>query len=87
MCVIAHELTHMLFERRADPFNIGEHTGDVNMDGTDDRDVNGDGLINDADRACIMHQAYTRKRLELATVTFFPLVQQELRVRSNQALV
>jgi hypothetical protein len=87
MCYVAHELTHLLFDRSDDPFNQGEHTGDVNADGTDDRDLNGDGMINDADRACIMHQSYTRKRLELATVTFFALVQQQLTVRSNQALV
>ena len=86
MCYVAHELTHMLIDRRDDPFNPGEHTGDINSDGVDDRDVNGDGVINDADRACIMHQAYTRKRLELATVTLFPMVQRELRVKTNQAL-
>ena len=34
-----------------------------------------------------MHQAYTKKRFELATVTFFPLVQQELKVASSEAFV
>jgi hypothetical protein len=87
MCLISHEITHMLYERRTPPFANNEHTGDPDNDGVITHDVNGDGMVNDADKACLMHQAFTQKRLELATVTFFPLVQEELKVKSNQALV
>ena len=86
MCYVAHELTHMLIDRRDDPFNPGEHTGDINSDGVDARDVNGDGVINDADRACIMHQAYTRKRLGAGDDHALPNGERELRVKTNQAL-
>jgi len=76
---VAHELTHFLFERKnVGAFNGGEHT----------TNANGNQTVRDAnDQTCILYDGTTWPNVELATVQFFPVVQQELKVRRNQALV
>jgi hypothetical protein len=76
---VAHEITHLLFERHDFPlFTFDEHT----------RDANGNGVPREPeDETCLMYAGTSRPNCELATVRFFPLVQAELKVKSNQALV
>ena len=80
MTAVAHEITHLLFQRTDGPFNGGEHTIDPNENGI---------VINDVeDKTCLMYQGTpTRGRSELATAKFFKVLQKELKVKSNEALV
>ena len=80
MCAAAHEITHLLIERETGPFDRFEHT----------KDPNGNGVIvgDTEDKTCLMYQGLpTRGRTEVATVKFFAVVQAEIMVKSNQALV
>ena len=76
---VAHEITHLLFERtNVGAFNDEEHT----------TNANGDANVEDAqDQTCLMYGDTTRSNCELASVRFFTVVQAELKVRKNQALV
>jgi hypothetical protein len=79
MCTVAHEITHLLFERITGTFTDKEHTNDPDGDGN---------TMNDAeDESCLMYKLPTLGRHEIATVRFFPVVQVELKVKSNQAFV
>ena len=77
MTTTAHEITHLLFERTDGPFNASEHT----------KDPNGNGMVDAEDETDLMYQFTKRGNRELATVKFFPVVQIELKVKSNQAFV
>ncbi len=80
MTTVAHEITHLLYERHDGPFDAVEHTKDPNEDGI---------VVDDAeDKTCLMYKGVpTRGRTELANVKFFKVVQRELKVKSNQTLV
>jgi hypothetical protein len=72
MTVVAHEITHSLFERRSvGVWDDAEH-------------VTGPLATYEAE---LMYQPPTKKNRELATVTILPIVQQEIKVKSNQGIV
>ncbi|MCI0705704.1 MAG: hypothetical protein L0241_31980, partial [Planctomycetia bacterium] len=71
MTVVAHELTHMLFERvSVGVWNAQEH-------------VDGPLATYEAE---LMYKVPTKKNRELATVTILPVVQQEMKVKQNQGI-
>jgi hypothetical protein len=76
---VAHELTHLLIETSGVPeFDGEEHTQDANGD-----------MVNDDpdDRSCLMHHIPGIESLEISSVRFFPIVQQQLRTRTSEGLV
>jgi hypothetical protein len=74
MTMIAHETTHLLFERTTGAFDNKEHTKDPSLPQGPDAD----------DLTCLMYQNTTTLNRLTASARFFPVVQQELRVRTNQ---
>ncbi len=76
-CTLAHEITHLLIERRTPPFNTEEHTVNVNRN----------NRIDDEDKSCIMSNIMGRGRCELATIRFSVDVQAEIRIAGSQAFV
>ena len=78
MTATAHEITHLLVEKKTGAFDALEHTSDANGVG---------GADDTQDQTDIMYYGKVRGRMEIDTVKFFPVVQVEIKVKSNQALV
>lgn len=77
--VLAHEVTHLLIDKKTAGFNRFEHTVDPN----------GNGILHDSDledRACLMLDPCYRESREYSTVKFFPVVQAELSTRTSEGL-
>ena len=76
MTVTAHELTHLLIEKKVGEFDQNEHVIRPTLL----------GIPLPIYNAELMYQYVTKENRELATVTIFPVVQQELWVKSNQGI-
>lgn len=75
MTTTAHELTHQLLRAYGTgAFDKAGHTINANGNATN-RDID--------DENCLMYDGTTRPNCELASVKYFPVVQAELRVRTN----
>jgi hypothetical protein len=80
-CIIAHELTHLLINRRGDQeFNMDEHTLDPDKS---------DPPNGPKDWTCLMYgggpggSGSSRSNREFATVNFYPIVQGEIATRTS----
>ncbi len=72
MIVLAHELTHTLFEK----VNVGDWDASEHLSG-----------LPETYEAELMYEVSTKKNRELGTVTINKIVQQEIRVKNNQGIV